>query len=199
METLFFLLFAGMTVGGSIATVWMKYVVHSAFALMAAFIGIAGLFLMLGADFLAVAQILIYVGGILVLFLFGIMLTPPDRRERNSKRVLSLGLPVLAIVLFVALQIGAVVKWIVRPEIPPPGPTAESIGKALLNPTGYLIPFELISVVLLVALIGSVFIARRKKMTAVDDDSGQDRATSAGGPVTGQTLPNRLSSVGAQS
>lgn len=171
METLFFYLFAGLAIAGSIGTVWLKYVVHSAFALMAAFVGIAGLFIMLGADFLAVAQVLIYVGGILILFLFGIMLTPPDRKERNAKRVLGFLLPVLAIVAALSFQVGSVVRWFTKNEVGPPQNTAAPLGRELLRPDGYLIPFELVSVVLLVALIGSVFIARRRRMTAVDQEA----------------------------
>lgn len=159
-----------MAVGGSLLTLWMKYVVHSAFALMAAFIGIAGLFVLLGADFLAVTQILIYVGGILILFLFGIMLTPPDRKERSVKRILAFSLPVFAILTGLAFQIGSVVKWTAKADVAPPQNTAAPIGRLLLKPDGYLIPFELVSVVLLVALIGSVFIARRRRMTAIDQE-----------------------------
>jgi NADH-quinone oxidoreductase subunit J len=170
MELLFFLLFAALTVAGAFATVWCRYVVHSAFALMASFLGIAGLFVLLGADFLAVTQVLIYVGGILMLILFGIMLTPPDQRERNTKRVLGLMVPVLAIVAAVSVQIGSTVKWFVKSDPPPLKETAAPIGREFLNPDGSLIPFELASMVLLVALIGSVFIARRRKMVAVDGE-----------------------------
>lgn len=178
MDTLFFLFFAALTIVGSIATVWLRYVVHSAFALMAAFLGIAGLFVLLGADFLAVTQVLIYVGGILILILFGIMLTPPDRKERSNKRVIGIALPVIGIVLALAFQIGSVVKWMVKPELAPPGPTAAPIGRALLKPDSYLVPFELVSVVLLVALVGSVFIARRRSMTSIDSGSNGGGANS---------------------
>lgn len=167
MEALFFWCFAALAVGGALVTVWTRYVVHSAFALMGSFFGVAGLFVLLGADFLAVSQVLIYVGGILVLILFGIMLTPPDRTERNTKRVVALVASVLGIVLLAAAQIGAVVKWSVRDALPDPAPTAKPIGRALLTPQEYLIPFELVSVVLLVALIGSVFIARRRRVVPV--------------------------------
>jgi NADH:ubiquinone oxidoreductase subunit 6 (subunit J) len=70
-----------MTLGGGVMCIWERSVVRSAFALMATFTGIAGLFILLGADFLAMAQILIYVGGILALILFAVMLTP-DLGER---------------------------------------------------------------------------------------------------------------------
>lgn len=171
MELLFFLLFAGLAIAGAVATVWMRYVVHSAFALMGTFLGVAGLYVLLGADFLAITQILIYVGGILVLILFGIMLTPPDRTERNAKRVIGFSVSLVAIALFLAVQIGSVVRWAEKSNLEAPKATAAPIGRELLRPDGYLIPFELVSVVLLVALIGSVFIARRRKAVRVDDSS----------------------------
>ena len=83
-----FALFAVMTLGGGLVCIWERSVVRSAFALMATFIGIAGFFVLLESDFLAMAQILIYVGGILALLLFGVMLTPPDLSERKLSRVL---------------------------------------------------------------------------------------------------------------
>ena len=73
-EGVAFGLFTALTLGGSLVCVWERSVVRSAFSLMATFTGVAGLFLLLGADFLAVAQILIYVGGILALILFGVIL-----------------------------------------------------------------------------------------------------------------------------
>ncbi|HED65640.1 MAG TPA: hypothetical protein ENJ09_08800, partial [Planctomycetes bacterium] len=81
-------LFATLTLGGALVCLWERSVVRSAFALMGTFIGIAGLFLLLESDFLAMAQILIYVGGILALLLFGVMLSPPDLDERRLTRVL---------------------------------------------------------------------------------------------------------------
>ena len=81
-----FALFAVMTLGGALVCIWERSVVRSAFALMATFLGIAGFFVLLESDFLAMAQILIYVGGILALILFGVMLTPPDMGERKLNR-----------------------------------------------------------------------------------------------------------------
>jgi NADH:ubiquinone oxidoreductase subunit 6 (subunit J) len=71
-------LFAVLVIAGSLTCIWERSVVRSAFCLIGTFGGTAGLFLMLGSDFLAMSQILIYVGGILALILFGVMLTPPD-------------------------------------------------------------------------------------------------------------------------
>src|SRR5262245_47234635 len=98
-------LFAALTLGGGLMCIWERSVVRSAFSLLATFSGTAGLFLLLGADFLALAQILIYVGGILALILFGVMLTPPDLTERKLSRVVS-GLVLLgAGVAFLAARV----------------------------------------------------------------------------------------------
>ena len=83
-----FALFAVMTLGGGLVCVWERSIVRSAFALMSTFSGVAGFFVLLESDFLAMAQILIYVGGILALILFAVMLTPPDMEERRLPRVL---------------------------------------------------------------------------------------------------------------
>src|SRR5262245_21602884 len=88
-QGLSFALFAVMTLGGGVMCVWERSVVRSAFALMATFTGIAGFFVLLEADFLAMAQILIYVGGILALILFAVMLTPPDLGERRLGRIVA--------------------------------------------------------------------------------------------------------------
>src|SRR5688500_8006630 len=75
-------LFALLTIGGALLCLFERSVVRSAFSLLATFLGTSGLFLLLGSDFLALSQVLIYVGGILALLLFGVMLTPPDLTER---------------------------------------------------------------------------------------------------------------------
>lgn len=155
-------LFAWLTLGGSLLCVWERSVVRSAFALMGTFVGAAGLFVLLGSDFIAVAQILIYVGGILALLLFGVMLTPPDLTERKLPRVLSgLGL-IGAGVAFVAAKVAATVEWSTAEYIPPMRSQAEEIGVAFLAPGRYVVAFELAAVLLTVALVAAVYIARRK-------------------------------------
>ena len=163
-----FMLFAGLTLAGALACIWERSVVRSAFSLMATFTGVAGLFILLESDFLAMAQILIYVGGILVLILFGVMLTPPDLTERKLPRVFTgLGL-VGAGAAWVALKVAATAQW-ATDSVPgdgrnmDKGATAERIGVGFLDADGYVIPFELAAVVLTVALVASVYIARRKR------------------------------------
>jgi len=163
-EGLAFALFAFLTVGGALLCVWEPSVVRSAFCLLATFSGTAGLFLLLGADFLAMAQILIYVGGILALLLFGVMLSPPDMRERKLSRVVAGIVLVGAGFAFVAAKVAATVKW-AQVDVLPPTETdgAEKIGVGFLAPDQYVVAFELAAVVLTVALVAAVYIARRKR------------------------------------
>lgn len=166
IEGAMFGLFAAFTLGGGLMCIWERSVVRSAFSLMATFCGVAGLFVLLGHDFLAMAQILIYVGGILVLILFGVMLTPPDLNERQLPRV---GLGVLLVVgalAFVGAKVAAVVDWAQAETLPPVGTKAEEIGAAFL--TKFVVPFELAAVLLTVALVAAVYIARRKPSDMID-------------------------------
>jgi NADH-quinone oxidoreductase subunit J len=163
-------LFASLTLGGGLVCVWERSVVRSAFALLATFSGTAGLFLLLGADFLAGAQVLIYVGGILALLLFGVMLSPPDLTERKLSRVLSgLGL-VGAAALWVGWKVAATVQWAQVRELPPVRSNAREIGVGFLAPDQYVVAFELAGMVLTVALVAAVYIARRKKEDLVPNE-----------------------------
>ena len=168
-----FALFAFLTIGGSAVCIWERSVVRSAFSLMATFSGVAGLFLLLGADFLAMAQILIYVGGILALLLFGVMLSPPDLAERKLSRVL-LGTAVVGgAAAWVAMRVGASTRsWAVAPELPEMRTHARDIGIGFLHPGQYLVPFELAAFLLTVALVAAVYIARRKREDLEPRDGG---------------------------
>jgi NADH:ubiquinone oxidoreductase subunit 6 (subunit J) len=163
-EGLAFALFAVLVLGGSLACVWERSVVRSAFALIGTFGGTAGLFLLLGSDFLAVSQILIYVGGILALILFGVMLTPPDLTERRLPRVLGGLVAVGTGVAFVAAKVAMTVEWVQTPELPEPVAATEEIGVGFLAYDEYVIPFELAAIVLTVALVAAVYVARRRRV-----------------------------------
>ncbi len=161
-------LFAAMTLGGGLICIWERSVVRSAFALMATFSGVAGLFLLLESDFLAMAQILIYVGGILALILFGVMLSPPDLRERKLSRVLAGLVLVGAGVAWVGFEVARTARWAVLsapPEGGPAGPIsdAERIGVGFLAADQFVVAFELAAMVLTVALVAAVYIARRRR------------------------------------
>lgn len=156
-----FWVFATLTVGSAAVVVLARSLIYNAFALLFTFFGVAGLYVLLGADFLAAAQLLIYVGGIMVLLLFGVMLTHRitdlDLRTETTQMVpgLIVGVGLFTIMAAVAFK----TQW---PEaVRPLGPTTSDIGRMFLGE--YLLAFEAASVLLLVALIGAAMIVRRKK------------------------------------
>ena len=158
-----FYFFALITLGSACIVVFSRNIVRAAFALLFAFFGVAGIYVFLLADFIAITQLLIYVGGIMVLILFGVMLTS-HQINVDAKTGTIQTLPAILI----ASCIGGGLVWIlwttdwkVNSELPIVETTAQKIGELLL--TQYLLPFEIASVVLLVALIGAAMIARREK------------------------------------
>jgi NAD(P)H-quinone oxidoreductase subunit 6 len=158
---LLFYVIAAVTVISAAGVAFSPSIVYSAFSLMGAFMGVAGLYVFLAADFVAVVQVLIYVGGILVLTLFAVMLTHRIADVRVSNR--SVGrLPALLIIARVGGVMGKAVlgaNWH-RVEAGTPAPTTYAIGNAFLGE--YILPFELASVVLLAALIGAVVLSRKE-------------------------------------
>lgn len=167
-EGLAFGFFAALTIGGGLVCIWERSVVRSAFSLMATFGGVAGFFVLLGADFLAMAQILIYVGGILALILFGVMLSPPDLAERKLVRVLGGLLAVGLSVAWVGAKVAATVRWSTKSDLPEVRSHAKEIGIGFLAADQYVVAFELAAVVLTVALVAAVYIARRRKLDFLD-------------------------------
>jgi len=156
-----FYLIAGLTILCALGVALSQNVVYAAFALMGTLIGAAGIYAFLAADFVAVVQVLVYVGGILVLTLFAIMLTHQISDINVSNR--SVGwLPASLLVLATGAAMSyAVVQgnWFTA-AVPEALPTTYRIGEAFL--TDYLLPFELASVVLLTALIGAVVLSRKE-------------------------------------
>lgn len=155
-----FFLFATMAVLGAAGTALSKNLVYSAFSLLASLFGVAALFAWLSADYLAITQLIVYVGGILVLFLFAVMLTNKITEVEGSNPVIGAKPAALvATALFVFLAYVAVeTPWKVQPPVY--RETTASIGNALLST--YLLPFEILSVVILAALVGAVIMARKE-------------------------------------
>ncbi len=159
-EAAVFWIFASLTVASAAVVVLSRTLIYSAFALLVTFFGVAGLYVLLGADFLAATQLLIYVGGILVLLLFGVMLTHRiyDLELRTETTQIASGLIVAAGLFVILIAVGLKTEWpgVVRP----PAPTTTEIGRLFLG--DYLLPFEAASVLLLVALMGAAMIVRRR-------------------------------------
>jgi len=182
-EIIFFL-FAVITIVSAGVTVFSKNIVHAAFALVFTFFGVAGIYVLLSADFLAVTQLLVYVGGILILLIFGVMLTNKvvniDIRSQGGARIPAAIVGTGLFAVLCASIFGT--HWITYKDMPwAKSPwntdavagalkefskmqgsegTATTIGKLFL--TDYLLPFEIVSVVLLIALVGAAMIARRE-------------------------------------
>jgi NADH-quinone oxidoreductase subunit J len=157
-----FYVFAILTIVSAGLVVFSKNIVYSAFSLLVTFFSVAGIYVLLNADFIAITQLLIYVGGILVLLLFGVMLTTNVTNvDLNTQTLKAIPATIIAAIV-AALLVSTVIstKWKVN-ETPPMNNTVKGLGELLL--TKYLLPFEIASIVLLVAIIGAAFLARRDK------------------------------------
>ena len=187
-------LLAIMMIGAALGVVLLNNIVYSAFLLGGVFISIAGLYLLLNADFVAAAQVLIYVGSVNVLILFGIMLV----NKREDFKVLPRAwyrkgaTAIVCVGLFALL--GTMVTstaWSVTPVVNPPEGSIVLMGQHFF--TDFLLPFELASVFLLMAMVGAIILARRDYLPDVP-------STIPGEPpvLTLQERPRELLSGGSE-
>lgn len=158
---LMFYLFAVWTLLSAALMVFARNIIYNAMGLLFTLIGVAGLYVMLGADFLAATQMLIYVGGILVLLLFGVMLSQRFTGLEMRTGTLRMWPALLVCAGVAAIMIRLIMSnpWQVT-NASEMAPTVKNLGLLLM--TDYLIPFEIVSVLLLAALVGAAFIARRE-------------------------------------
>jgi NADH-quinone oxidoreductase subunit J len=156
---LFFYLLAGIVVTSAVGVALAPNILYSAFALLGTLGGVAGLYLFMGADFVGIAQLLIYVGGILVLILFAVLLTNRigEVKISNMSTGIIVGAPPAAAVIFVLARLSLATPWPLTEAVT--APTTQRLGDAFLRE--YLMPFEVASLVLLMALVGAMVIARR--------------------------------------
>ncbi|MBI4488816.1 MAG: NADH-quinone oxidoreductase subunit J [Deltaproteobacteria bacterium] len=161
IATVIFYLVAAITIVSAAMVAFSRNIVYSAFSLLGTFAGVAGIYVFLGADFVAAVQVLIYVGGILVLILFAVMLTHriTDVQITNRAAGRVPALVVIGIFLLLLLQTVQETPWVKAKEIVYAATTAR-IGDLFLE--DYLLPFELASLVLLAALIGAVVLSRKE-------------------------------------
>ena len=165
LKTFVFYGFALLTIASALAVVTVRNIVHAAFALMVTLFGVAGLYVFLQADFLAATQVIVYVGGILVLILFGVMMTSGrlEMRIHVERGQLLLGGGIsLALLMLLLTVIANTPGW---ENLTDDGtqypPTTKQIGELILDGK-FLLPFEVVSVLLLVALIGAALISRKE-------------------------------------
>jgi NADH-quinone oxidoreductase subunit J len=158
-----FIIVSVATLGAALITVTNRNLFHSALWLIATLFGVAALFVLLEAGFLAAVQVLLYIGAIATLIIFAVMLTRRlmviGREAVNSEWWLSAALAGVLVVLLLAI-VARVPSWsAAAPQTDVSGSIAQ-LGQALVNPDLYVLPFETASVMLLVALIGAIIIAR---------------------------------------
>jgi len=207
-ESVFFWIFSLAAILAGLLTVMARNAVHSALFLISSLVSVAALFVLLGAEFIAGVQILVYVGGVMVLFLFVIMLVNVGAEEEGRNAIFNRTPQVTAALLFLALLGGALVIYVIpkgaqalqkdnkgepaavareaREQTLPPGGSGvsrvstetERVGTKLY--TYASLPFEIASLLLLVAIIGSVMLARTMKQEIAADDVDPEVVKAAG-------------------
>ncbi len=160
-DLLFYALAALSMVSGA-GVAFSRNILYAALSLLGTLLGIGALFVFLSADYVAVSQLLIYIGGVLVLILFAVMLTSKIGEKSHTNPSVGI-LPGIGLTVALLAVLGYVVTrspWIVKPDAPQITQTARTIGDVFLRE--YLLPFEVASLVLLATLIGAVVIARKE-------------------------------------
>ena len=169
-EKVLFLVFAVLTVGGGVATITRKNIVHALLFLVFTFLNVAAIFFLSQAYFLAVVQILVYAGAVVVLFLFVIMLLNlktwgQEEQTHRKQRWIALGLSVLVLAEFVIVLAGITFTsthaGFDAAALEAAGGTTKAFAEVLFD--RMLLPFEVASVVLLVAMIGAIVLVRRER------------------------------------
>ncbi len=166
METILFFLFGGLAVIAALAVVFNRNVVHSALFLLLNLVMIAGLYVLLNAQFIAVAQIMVYAGGILVMILFVVMLLGAELGESIPQWLTPLNtIKVALAAIFLTVTGTAVFEWLystsamrgnMTDQLIAEQGSVQLVGEALF--TEYLLPFELASILLLVGIVGVVLL-----------------------------------------
>lgn len=174
MELILFFILGGMALGASLCVVLQRNPVYSALYLIHAFLCIAGLYLLLGAEFIAIIQVILYAGAVMMLFLYVIMLMnigkelPEYLPGERMRRVLNVG-GVLAMASIIGFGIATTIFYKGSQLAPKADHVAQAAGisntKAIAHLlfTNYILPFEITSVLLLAAMVGVVYLARRIK------------------------------------
>ncbi|MCC5920707.1 MAG: NADH-quinone oxidoreductase subunit J [Cyclobacteriaceae bacterium] len=162
---LIFFAFGSIALLGGVYILFTSNVLRAAFSLLATMLAIAVLYLLLNADFLAISQLLIYAGGILVIMIFGVMFTNrfaeramyTETHNRLPALLLTVGLGAIFYVSLFQLNFSSL-SW-QNQELNVQGSIIENVGVLMLS--NYILPFELIAVLLLIALVGAVYVARK--------------------------------------
>ena len=163
-EVIAFYVLAALTLVSAGGVMMSRNVFHAVLFLIVSFIGVAGFFLLLSADFLAMAQVVIYVGAISVLILFAVLLTPRAGRGNDETAMLLPGVLLAVCLAAVFLFVIFDADWSTVEDAPVV--SAGELGQALVGP--WILPFEIASVLLTAALVGATMLARSPEDEAED-------------------------------
>ena len=165
LETVVFYLFAAVMVGSALAILLSRNIVRSAIWLLGTLGSAAGLYLLLAANFVAAIQLIVYAGGVLILIVFGVMLTSRNPHLRYEPSGREIGIAVVVALVLCAGMVAAILDgpWpqAGAEQVAAQGGGIAALGRELL--TTYLVPFELVSVLLLAVMIGAAYLARPEK------------------------------------
>jgi NADH-quinone oxidoreductase subunit J len=162
-----FLIVAFVTLGSALMVVTSRNLVHAALWLIATLFGVAVTFTLLSASFLAVVQVVVYIGAIAILFIFAVMLTRKDMRDQGPQLNKSWWIGALLAVLTFGGLYFLLQGWSgaskTAAAIPSGFDAVSELGNALTSVSGYVLPFEVASVLLVAALVGAVYVAFNRK------------------------------------
>jgi NADH-quinone oxidoreductase subunit J len=183
-DQVIFIILSVVTLGTALLVVTLRNLFHAALALMATFLGVAGLYVTLDAGFLAAAQLLVYIGAISILLIFAIMMTrrlmSADESPFNSQVWAALITAVVGflVIAWVVSKFGQVLPEVVQKQVetkpmsldvvPYIQNSVAAMGQAFVDPNGFVLPFEIASVLLLAGLVGAIIVAWPK---AEDEES----------------------------
>jgi NADH-quinone oxidoreductase subunit J len=161
MHLILFIVFAGLCLAGALNLLLQKHPINSALSLVVVMTSLAVLYLLLGAEFLAAAQIIVYAGAIMVLFTFVIMLLNAGREERTlgSRSAVALGFPAVAAILAIIATVILKAQGLGGASLSDGITSTEELSRVLFHEL--LLPFEVTSVLILVAILGAVALARK--------------------------------------
>ena len=166
-EQIIFLVVAFFTLGPGFMVVTTRNLVHAAFWLVATLFGVAVVFALLDAGFLAVVQVVVYIGAIAILFIFAVMLTRKDMRDQGPQMNRNWWIGALLSVLTFGGLYFLLQGWTglskTASDIPSGFDGVGELGNALVSPDAYVLPFEVASVLLVAALVGAVYVAFNRK------------------------------------
>ncbi|RJP54100.1 MAG: NADH-quinone oxidoreductase subunit J [Anaerolineaceae bacterium] len=166
-EQIIFLITAGFTLGSGFMVVTTRNLVHAALWLVSTLFGVAVLYALMNANFIAVVQVVVYIGAIAILFIFAVMLTRKDLRENTPQINKNWWAGALLAALVFAGLVFLLQGWSgfskTGSALPSDFDAVGMLGEALVSPNAYVLPFEVASVLLLAALVGAVYVAFNKK------------------------------------